>query len=151
MGGPYENDFIDGREVPPLIVTADHVLSGTHIGTVQVESGHFDLQGTLQGTLSLHSGSSARIVGVQQGTISVGPGVSVKVSGAIEGTTSVAEGAEIVIEEGAKLAGTLQNDGLVVVRGAFGGATSGSGDIRLEGRGYIKQPRIEHGIHIYDW
>jgi cytoskeletal protein CcmA (bactofilin family) len=147
----YPNDLIDGRDVPPLVVTGDYVLSGTHDGTVQVEAGHFELSGRLRGTLNLHPGSMATIAGTQAGTVSVASGASIRVTGAIEGTTSVERRGELVVEAGAKLAGTLHNDGLVIIRGAFGGAQSGIGELRLEDQGYIKQPRIEGGIHYYEW
>lgn len=73
------------------------------------------------------------------------------VSGAIEGTTTVERGGELVVAASAKLAGTLHNDGLVIVRGVFGGAQSGTGELRLEDQGHIKQPRVRDGIHYYEW
>jgi cytoskeletal protein CcmA (bactofilin family) len=151
MINAYPNDFIDGREVPPLVINSDHVLAGTHDGTVHVEAGHFQLRGRLQGTLHLYPGSTATIVGTQAGTVAVESGVSVTVIGAIEGTTSVERGGELVVEPGAKLAGTLDNEGIVIIRGIFGGARSGTGEFRLEGSGCVKQPRVQDGIYYYDW
>ena len=147
----YPNDIIDGREVPPLVVTSDHVLTGVHDGTVHVESGHFELQGRLRGTLALYVGVRATISGTQAGTVNVGPGAELVVTGAIEGTANVQGGAVVVIEARGKLAGTLHNDGRVVVRGVFGGAQSGLGELVFEGNGYEKQPTIRDGIRSYEW
>lgn len=151
MSTNYPNDWIDGRQVPPLVITTDYVLSGRHEGTIHVESGQFELRGRLQGTLSLYPSSTAIISGTQAGTISIGAGVAVRVTGAIEGTTSVHRDAKLLIEEGGRLAGALQNDGVVIIRGVFGGPKSGRGELRLEGPGYIKQPRIRDGVSYYDW
>ena len=49
----YNYDFINGQEVPPLVVKDDTVLSGIHQGSVYVESGILTLRGTLQGSLSI--------------------------------------------------------------------------------------------------
>jgi hypothetical protein len=37
------------------------------------------------------------------------------------------------------------------VRGVFGGARSGDGELILEGAGYIKEPVIRDGVHYYEW
>lgn len=91
-------DNINGREVPSLIITSDHVLVGIHNGTVQVESGHLELQGRIQGTLILHSGARATISGTQAGTVNVGHEANVVVTGEIERTTSVQRGGLVVVE-----------------------------------------------------
>lgn len=147
----YPNDIIDGREVPPLVITSDRALSGVHDGTVHVEGGHLELRGRLRGTLVLHPGVRATISGTQAGTVNVEHGVEVIVTGAIEGTTNVEGGAFVVVEARGKLAGTLHNDGRVVVRGVFGGARSGSGELVFEGEGYEKHPTIRDGVHYYEW
>jgi len=146
----YEHDNIGGRLVPPLIVTSDHTLQGTHQGTVHVESGTFHLRGILQGTLDVQSGANAIITGDQQGTVAIAAGASVTVLGAIHGTTSLRPGAKLIIEESGKLAGSLANDGVVVLRGVFGGMQMGGGDLRIEGTGFVKKPIIRDGVHYYD-
>lgn len=151
MKHSYEYDEIDGRLVPPLVITSDYILKGTHQGTVHVESGTLHLRGILQGTLDVQSGANAVITGEQQGTVAIASGANVAVLGAIQGTTSLERGANLVIEDSGKLAGTLANDGLVVLRGVFGGARSGSGQLRIEGKGYIKKPVVRDGIHYYEW
>lgn len=147
----YPNDIIDGHEVPPLVITSDHVLTGVHDGTVHVGDGHFELRGRLQGTLVLHPGVRATISGTQAGTVNVGQGVELVVTGAIEGTANLQGGALLVVEARGKLAGTLRNDGRVVVRGVFGGARSGLGEFVFEDEGYEKQPTIRDGIRYYNW
>lgn len=69
---------------------------------------------------------------------------------AIEGPTVVANGATLIFEETGKLAGTLTNEGLVILRGVFGGARSGAGDFRIECSGMVKQPVVRDGIQSYD-
>jgi cytoskeletal protein CcmA (bactofilin family) len=147
----YGYDLFNGRKVPQLAVSGDHVIQGEHSGTVHVESGTFTLEGTLKGTLDIQDGVRAKIVGKQQGTVSVAKGATVTVTGAIEGTVSVDTGAAVVVEHGGKLAGTLRNNGLVIVRGVFGGAQTGDGELRLEEAGFVKQPVTEDGMTVYRW
>jgi cytoskeletal protein CcmA (bactofilin family) len=147
----YGNDIINGREVAPLVVSGDRVLAGVHQGTVHVEGGHFELRGTLQGTLSVYRGATASISGTQQGSVYVASGASVTVAGAIEGSTHVEQRAELVVEPRGRLAGSLHNDGRVIVRGIFGGARSGLGEFVLEDQGTVKQPIIRDGIYYYEW
>jgi hypothetical protein len=151
MAGQYRGDLIDGREVPPLVVSANYGIDGVHTGSVRVEAGTFTLSGTLRGSLNIQPGAKAAIGGRQQGSVAVESGATVVVAGAIEGSTSVQRGAVVIVEPGGKLAGSLHNDGLVVVRGVFGGSRTGSGELRLEGGGYVKQPSIRDGIHFYEW
>lgn len=136
-----------------IVITSEHAILGTQRGTVRVTSGGtLCLDGTLQGTLDIQAGGTVRVNGQQQGTVAVAPHATVTVFGAIQGTTSLERGASLTIEPSGKLAGTLVNDGLVVVRGVFAGAQSGNGTIRLEGDGYIKQPAsIKDGVHYYEW
>jgi hypothetical protein len=42
---------MNGREVPPLVIREDYVLTGIHAGSVYVESGEFTLAGVIQGSL----------------------------------------------------------------------------------------------------
>jgi hypothetical protein len=144
-------DIIDGKRVPPTVFTSDHTLTGEHSGTVRVEGCHLRLVGVLKGTLALTNGATAEITGDQRGTVSVDRGSIVTVTGAIKGTLSVSPGATVIVEEGGRLAGTLSNDGTVVIRGVFGGAKSGNGSLIFEGNGYEKQPEVVDGIHMYRW
>jgi hypothetical protein len=144
-------DHLHGRLVPQTIIDTDHTLSGTHHGTVTVKSGNFRLLGALNGTLVIEDGVSAEIRGAQNGTVSIGRGARVVIFGAINGTVDVAESAIVTIEQGGRLAGCLENDGLVIVRGVFGGPQSGSGELRLEGGGRIKQPVVRDGVSYYEW
>lgn len=136
-----------------LVITTESTIQGTHRGTVEVRrGGKLNLHGVLQGTLALHTGATAHITGQQQGTVAIASGASVVVLGSIQGTTSLKHGASLVIEPTGKLAGTLANYGVVVVRGVFGGAQSGNGTLRLEEDGYIKQPTsTKDGVHYYEW
>src|SRR5690349_5609103 len=118
-------DIIHGRRVPQTVISTDHEISGTHVGTVHVEAGRLTLAGVIQGTLNVHSGASALIQGNQHGTVSVDDGAEVIVTGAINGTTSVHHGGRLVVERDGRLAGTLSNEGTVIIRGVFGGASSG--------------------------
>lgn len=151
MTEKYDFDTIDGRLVPPLVITSDYAISGAHQGTVHVEAGCLDLRGVLKGTLVIHSNASAVVYGAQKGTVSLEAGARSTVHGVIQGTVTIARGASLVIEGTGRLAGTLANNGTVVLRGVFGGAQSGRGDMRIEGSGYIKQPVIQDGVSFYEW
>lgn len=152
MAQNYPDDLIDGRRAPPKVITSDETISGEHKGTVHVEAGHLTLTGRIAGTLILHPGSRATITGKQNGTLQLSSGVTCTVTGEINGTTNVERDATVIIEAGGKLAGTLANDGLVVVRGVFGGAQSGRGELRIEDQGNIKKPKqISEGVYVYEW
>ena len=147
----YPCDWVDGQRVPPLVVTEDHVLTGLHQGSVHVERGLFILSGVVQGSLHVHSGASAKIRGVQQGSVQVDDGCSIEIAGAVEGAMHVEPGGRVDVEASGKLAGSLYNDGLVVLLGVFGGPVTGSGEMRIEGNGHVKQPTIRDGVSFYDW
>jgi hypothetical protein len=59
MNREYGFDWVDGHQVPQLVIGDDYVLTGTHVGTVHVEAGCFTLEGVLQGTLEIQSGARA--------------------------------------------------------------------------------------------
>jgi cytoskeletal protein CcmA (bactofilin family) len=147
----YDNDWMDGEEVPPLVVREDRVLTGIHQGSVHVESGQFTLAGVIQGSLDIQSGVTAIITGAQQGSVSLESGSEVSVRGAIEGSAYVDHGATLVIEAAGRLAGSLSNYGLVILRGVFGGSQDGTGEFRIEGDGRIKQPIVRDGMNYYEW
>lgn len=151
MSSRYPPDIIDGVEVPPLVVTSETVLDGVHKGSGLRRSGTVRFgRHTPRESERTRGGSTATITGRQQGSVHLAPGASVRVVGAIEGSTHVSPGANVVVEGGGKLAGSLHNDGDVIVRGVFGGSRSGSGRFVLDG-GIIKEPRMKDGIYYYDW
>jgi hypothetical protein len=143
-------DYIDGRRVPQTEIAEDYTLVGTHNGSVRVIGGAFKLVGTLNGSLEIGDNLSVEILGKQNGSVWIGSGSSVFVAGEINGSLSLARGGMLVVKEGAKLAGSLQNDGLVVLRGTFGGSQSGTGELQIDG-GTIKQPIKRDGIDYYEW
>jgi len=147
----YSYDYIDGKRVSPLIITSDFNLLGEHNGTIHVENGTLTISGELHGTLDVQSSARVIIIGKQNGTVSLESGASVVVYGQVNGTTNLNYNSSLVIEVGGKLAGTLVNNGKVIVRGAFGGAQSGQGELTVEGNGSIKQPIIKDGISYYQW
>ncbi|MCR8982421.1 hypothetical protein [Brevibacillus laterosporus] len=147
----YLDDFIDGQYVSPLVITENYILDGKHTGTVRVESGEFVLRGTLYGTLDIQNGAKAKIIGKQQGSVTVDSRALVIVEGSIEGTTSLQPESTLIIEKNAKLAGTLSNNGRLILKGVFGGATSGNGEIVIEESGYILKPIVKDGISYYEW
>lgn len=147
----YGVDYIDGVEVPQLVVTEDFIIQGMHNGTVHVESGVLTIQGELHGTLHVQNGTKVVIIGKQHGTVSVDSEAIVIVYGELHGTTTIDYGSIVIVEEGGKLAGSLINNGQLIVRGVFGGAQSGNGKLILEGNGHIKQPVIKNGISFYKW
>lgn len=151
MNTEKNHDLIDGQNVPQTYIYEDYDLVGTHQGTMNIESGRFRLLGELQGTLSINTTEKAEIIGRQQGTVTIDRGGHLTVTGSIQGTTTVADGATLIIEQTGKLAGTLTNNGIVIMRGVFGGAQSGNGELIVEENGHIKQPTIKNGISYYEW
>lgn len=98
------------------------------------------------------SGAALTIYGKLAGSVAIDPGARVSVLGALDGSVQVESGAELTVEEGARLAGSLDNSGRVVVRGVFGGERAGTGQFLLEGKGYVKTPQVtEDGSRIYRW
>lgn len=74
------------------------------------------------------------------------------VGGSIKGSAHIEHDGTLIIESGGKLAGSLHNDGAVIVRGVFGGSRMGSGELRFEDGGYEKAPdRIEGNRRYYNW
>lgn len=134
MNGPQDSQ--------PLVVEAGMRLSGMHNNSVEVVSGRFDVYGRVNGSVLVHGDGEVFVsVGGQiNGSVSVKPGGSVTVQGSLMGSVRIADGAEVVVEPLGKIAGSLSNYGLLIVRGMFAGAQSGDGELRLEGVGYIKQP-----------
>jgi len=99
----------------------------------------------------VQSGAKAIIIGKQHGTVSVANNAEIVIFGELNGTTNVSVYGTVVVEAHGKLAGTLSNNGTVIVRGVFGGAQSGHGELILEENGYIKQPVIKNGMKYYEW
>ena len=147
----YGFDYIDGRDVPQTVIEDDFTIQGKHDGTVHVENGTLTIQGELHSTLDVQSGAKAIIIGKQYGTVSVANNAEIVIFGELHGTTNVSVHGTAVVEAHGKLAGTLSNNGTVIVRGVFGGAQSGHGELILEENGYIKQPVIKNGMNYYEW
>lgn len=146
----YGVDYYDNEERPRLVITGDYILSGVHQGGVHVEAGRFQLDGTIKGSLEIQTGVHATIRGNNREHLSVASGAHVVVTGSINGSLHVAQGGVVIVERGGKLAGSLHNDGEVIVRGVFGGAIVGS-PVQLEGSGYIKEPTVRDGVNYYEW
>jgi len=147
----YGFDRIDGRDVPQMVIDDDFTIHGKHSGTVHVERGTLTIQGELRGTLDVQSEAKVIIVGKQHDTVSVNDDAEVIVFGELHGTTNVSAYGTVIVEAHGKLAGTLHNNGVVIVKGVFGGAQSGNGNLILEENGYIKQPTVKDGINYYEW
>lgn len=147
----YGIDIIDGIEVPQLVITEDFTIHGEHNGTVHVERGTLTIQGELNGTLDVQENAKVVIIGEQNGTVNTKYGTQITVHGEINGTTTIGNGSLLIIEEGGKLAGCLNNNGKLILRGVFGGPQNGNGKLVIEGNGYIKKPVIKNGISYYEW
>lgn len=143
-------DLINGQQVPQKEVLGDESIHGIHQGSVNVKGGQLTILGILQGSLRVSTGAKVVIIGKQQGSVNVQSGALVIVEGSLQGSSHVHSDGKIIVEPSGKLCGSLNNKGVVVVRGVFGGAKSGNGIFTLEGQGSIKQPRIADGVHIYD-
>lgn len=91
------------------------------------------------------------IDGAHQGSTSISGNSRMTVAGTNQGSVSISSNSELEIQSGGRHSGSVSNDGRLIIRGTFGGATSGTGVQTIEGSGYIKSPRIENGIHYYEW
>lgn len=145
----YPNDLIGGEIVPPLVIREKYVITDEHKGTVYVEAGKLKVAGQLNGTLHIKGEAEVEISGTQAGPIYVGKGAVVTVSGVIEGTTNLDQGSTLIVEQGGKVEGALFNNGCMVVRGVFGGAVNGGGEIKIEGSGQIKKPVFRDGLIFF--
>lgn len=142
----------NGEEFEQLVATGNHVMRGTYRGGVCVEEGAtFELLGDLHGSLWVHESAIAVIAGQHHGSVHVDRSALVRLAGKLNGSVHVSAGARVDIEAQGRLAGSIHNDGLIVLRGAFGGTQSGNGDLKLEDGGYIKQPSVRDGIRYYEW
>lgn len=154
---PYSHPYSYCVTTPPdpdIVVTDETQIDGTHRGSVHVRpEGHLTANGTIQGSLLLDPNARATIRGKQQGSVHVSSGADLTVYGAVEGSLHVEHHATVTIASGAKLAGSLHNEGLVIVRGVFGGARFGRGELRFEDQGYEKRPDEvrSDGTVVYRW
>ena len=146
----YEFDLIDGRRVPPLVISEDTNLRGAHNGSIHVEQGTLNISGKVNGSLDVQSGTRVLILGHHNGSIAIAENATVIVSGFQNGSIAISSGGNLIVEATGKSAGSLINQGQAIVRGAFGGSQEGNA-IMLEGTGYIKQPEIRNGICYYSW
>ena len=144
-------DIIDGKRVPGLEITEDHVLRGIHRGSISVVGCTLTVCGEHHGSLSVTGEGKVIIEGEHHGSTSVTGSSTLEVSGQSHGSTSISRGSMILVQPTGKLAGSMINDGQLFIRGVFGGAYSGNGERVLEGEGYIKQARVVDGVHYYEW
>lgn len=144
-------DIIDGVRKPHLTVRSDASIEGEHQGSVRVISAALSITGRLNGSLSLEDKAAVHIAGQHNGSLYVSEGARAEISGKANGSCRIERGATVVLNEGGRLAGSLSNDGTLIVRGEFGGAVSGFGEVLVEGRGRIKEPTMKDGINYYEW
>lgn len=145
-------DFSDGRRVPPTLIDGTRDLTGTHNGSVYVGPGaHLVLSGTLNGSLSVEPSGEVDVVGIHNGSLSVARSGTVRVFGRSNGSVHVELGGIVHVARGARLAGALHIEGLVVNQGERGGPLSGSGEVRDEPGSSVKQPVVRNGTSYYQW
>lgn len=147
----YGNIHVYESSSRQLIINEDYALKGVHMGTVKVESGTLTVHGEILGTLEIHGSAKAVILGKQSGTVILSGGAELIVSGRLLGTVIINSGGSAVVEEGGILAGTLINNGQIIIRGVFGGEKSGDGNLIIEASGKIVEPVIEDGKAYYPW
>ncbi|MFR3727656.1 hypothetical protein [Lacrimispora sp.] len=134
----YGFDIINGNKVQQMIINGDHELLNKHEGTIHVESGTLKIAGEVSGTLDVQMNTKVIILGKQRGTVSIAENGNVEVFGKLYGTVSVSQGGTLIIHRGAKVFGTLSNNGEVVVRGELNGVQTGIGSVHIEDNGYIR-------------
>lgn len=143
--------MVGGRKVPNTVITSDQSLDGIHKTGFEVIGCTVVINGTLQGSLSMAGGATVIVKGNNQGSISVSDRGTLRIFGKCQGSVSVSKNSTVVVEREGTFSGSIHNDGTLIIRGGFGGASSGTGTQSVEDDGYIKQPRIENGISHYDW
>lgn len=139
------------QKLPSLTVTIDQILADTYQGSISVEGCTLVIKGSHQGSLAISDGAAVMIDGTHQGSTSISGGSRMTVTGTNQGSVSISSNSELTIESGGRHSGSVSNNGRLVIRGALAGASSGAGIQTIEGSGYIKPPRIENGIHYYEW
>ncbi len=144
-------DIIDGRRVPGTVITSDQIITDTHNGSVHVVGCELVISGTLNGSLKVSDGGVVRVLGTHNGSTLVGSRCQLDIAGSCNGSTNIQSGATVLVEPAGRLAGSMLNDGTLVIWGVFGGAYQGHGIRTLEGNGHIKQPVIRDGITFYEW
>lgn len=144
-------DIIDGQRVPGMEITEDHVLDGSHRGSISVRGATLTIRGEHHGSLAVAGEGRVIVEGEHHGSTSLAGSSVLEILGSNQGSTSVGDGSSVVVQPTGKLAGSMSNNGRLLIRGVFGGAYSGSGERILEGAGYVKQPRVVNGIHYYEW
>ncbi|WP_157544924.1 hypothetical protein [Nocardioides halotolerans] len=140
----------------PWVVESDDSLNANHSGTVCVHEGatfQIGPRGTLSGSLTLQSGSTARIDGKVAGSLTVASGAIAEITGDQSGSVTVDRGGLVRVHPGGKLAGSLVVAGLVENRGVRGGSVQiRGGEIQDLDGGSEKQPtRTTDGSSIYVW
>jgi cytoskeletal protein CcmA (bactofilin family) len=143
--------FVDGKEVPPLFIDEDHTIVGSHLGATVVRQGTLLVLGEVSGSIHLRSGTQVVVRGQVSGSISIATGAEARIVGGHSGSVTVAPGGRLVIDRTGRQAGSISNDGSVIIRGEFGGSTSGAGEFSIEPGARIKQPRVVDGVSYYDW
>lgn len=146
----YKFDNIDGVLVPPLVVTKDTSLRDIHNGSIHVENGTLSILGIVNGSLDVQSGAKVLVLGQQNGSIVIANDATVIISGLHNGSATVLSRGVLIVEPTGRLAGSLNNQGRVIVRGVFGGSQKGN-PVILEGSGSIKEPIIKDGTSYYSW
>lgn len=91
-------------------------VTGTVRHSVDVEE-DAEIDGMIQCSVNVGSRATVILRGKIQGSTRLEPGCRLAITGAQEGSVTVLPGAEVIVERGGKLAGSLHNDGTVVVRG----------------------------------
>ena len=147
----YEMNYIDGKRMPPMIINEDYVLVGEHCGTIHVEAGTLVIQGKNSGTLDVQMGAKVEVLGEQSGSTHIATGAEAIVRGIMSGSTTISDGSTIIVEEKGMLSGSVRNEGILIIKGVFGGARLGDGEIIIEGNGYIKEPVTRNGMTYYQW
>jgi cytoskeletal protein CcmA (bactofilin family) len=142
-----------GVQVPPIVITSDYVLTGVHNVPVIVEAGKLQVTGTVNGSLRLSSNTTTTIKGTVNGSVHLENASTVIVTGSLNGSLHTNYGATAIVERTGKLAGSIHNEGTIIIRGVFGGSGFGSGELRYEDGGYEKQPTTitADGTRTYNW
>ena len=143
--------IVDGRKVPFTVITSDQSLDGVHKTGFEIVGCTVVVNGKIQGSIAMINGSVVSVNGINQGSISVSGGSRLSVYGESQGSLSISRDSVVVIERGGRIAGSIHNNGTLIIRGGFAGSYSGTGKHAVQDDGYVVRPRVENGINYYEW
>lgn len=139
-------------EPEEIVVSEDTLISGMHNGSVTVDAATLVIRGTVSGSLAVNNG--ARVVietrGMVNGSTAVSGGSVVEVRGGLHGSTHIEAGSQLTVAAGGTVAGSMHNEGRVIVQGRIAGTHRGHAAEMLPGSRRVEPTIAPDGTHRFD-